>query len=223
MKLFNRARGYVKRELARNKYRSEKEELSKRFGGEQRYAETTYDGVSNESYIDRYFKIADLLPYKEADEHEQLVVLDLGSSFGIAAFGLKELLRIKGYDTHIIGVDPERRNFTFPAQHRGRELTNGLDERVQGIAQAIPLTRESVDFVIFQNSNYGNSFSEGDSIKTLKEIVRVLKPTGSAYLLEHSFRRGKFPDEIQERLIDRDRLREYTVMQRTLNPEPAPQ
>lgn len=209
--------------LGRVKYGRAKGTLLTKFRGERRYVETIYDGVSNESYIDRYFGVADLFPYRGSDKQERLRVLDLGSSFGIAAFGLKELLRIKGYDAYIIGVDPERQNFTFPQEYHGMKLISGLDEKVQGLAQDIPLSDGSVDFVVFQNVNQGSNFREEDGVNALIEIIRVLRPQGSAYILEYGGMRRKFPGEIQGKLVGRDQLIEYAeVMQRKLNSEPLP-
>jgi demethylmenaquinone methyltransferase/2-methoxy-6-polyprenyl-1,4-benzoquinol methylase len=107
------------------------------------------------------------------------VALDVGAGTGDLALGL---LRASAPDTHVIGLDLAARMLAIS---RRRAERAGLGRRYAtliGNAEALPLPDASVDRVVsgFTLRNIG------DLPRALTEMLRVLRPGGSAVLLELS-------------------------------------
>jgi SAM-dependent methyltransferase len=111
------------------------------------------------------------------------IVLDLGSGTGY------HLARFHTHAAHVIGVEPHGPSHLRAAQ---RIANLGL-ERVsvlRGSAEAIPLADNSVDIVHCRFAYFAGPGSEPG----LAEIGRVIRPCGTAFIIDNDLTGGTFAE-----------------------------
>lgn len=109
------------------------------------------------------------------------VVLDLGSGTG------HHLPRFHDKAAHLIGVEPHGPSHVMAAN---RIASLGLERAsvLRGSAEAIPLSDHSVDIV---HARFAYFFGEG-SEPGLRELERVLRPGGTAFIIDNDLTGGTF-------------------------------
>jgi demethylmenaquinone methyltransferase / 2-methoxy-6-polyprenyl-1,4-benzoquinol methylase len=105
-------------------------------------------------------------------------VIDVGTGTGLVA---REAARIVGRPEFVVGVDPS------PGMRENALLPPGL-ELLEGTAEAIPLPDGHADFL-----SMGYALRHvGDFEMAAREFFRVLKPGGTACVLEITRPQGRF-------------------------------
>ncbi len=130
------------------------------------------EGIRSEQELpSRYpFVVQDVLKHCKPDKG---FWIDLGAGKGQVAIPL-----IEAAGNPVLMIDPDRE-----AMARGLELARekGLGDRlsaVVGVAERLPLVDASVDLVVSR----GSIFFWDDPVEGLKEVYRVLRPGGKAYV-----------------------------------------
>ena len=148
-------------------------------------------GLQGESSLsDRYPCVArDMLKY--CRPHKGFWV-DLGAGRGQVTIPL-----IRETGNPVVMLDPDSE-----AMSKGLESARqkGLADRllaVVGVAEAMPFPDNSVDFV----ASRGSIFFWDDPVKGLREVYRVLRPGGKAYIGGGAG--SSYPKEATEKLIER--------------------
>lgn len=111
------------------------------------------------------------------------VVLDLGSGTGF------HLTRFHERAAHVIGVEPHGPSHVLAAK---RIASLGLQRAsiLRGSAEAIPLPTHSVDVV---HARFAYFFGEG-SEPGLRELERVVRPGGTAFIIDNDVTEGTFAE-----------------------------
>jgi SAM-dependent methyltransferase len=111
------------------------------------------------------------------------VVLDLGSGTGY------HLPRFHEQAAHVIGVEPHGPSHVRAA---GRISSRGLERAsvIRGSAEAIPLPDQSVDVVHCRFAYFAGPGSEPG----LAELERVVRPGGTAFIIDNDLTGGQFAE-----------------------------
>lgn len=123
------------------------------------------------------------------------IVLDLGSGTGF------HLPRFHEQAAHVIGVEPHGPSHLIAAS---RIASLGLERAsvLRGSAAAIPLADNSIDVV---HVRFAYFFGEG-SEPGLRELERVIRPGGTAFIIDNDPTEGTFAEwlEMNEAFYDID-------------------
>ncbi len=122
-----------------------------------------------------------------AEIHRNQRVLDIGCGTGTLVVAIKQ----RHPDTQVVGLDPDGR--VLARATRKAEKVRANVQLDQGFADTLPYADGSFDHVF---STFTFHHLEGDQkLPTLREIRRVLKPSGRLHLVDfggHKTRNGGF-------------------------------